>query len=393
MKPARSQSLVPWLLLAVVALIAYGSLYPFNFKRDAIEGGVLEALQQLAWVRAGRGDRVSNVLLYIPLGFCLFLWFDSGKRRWLTALVVTALGACLSLAIEVAQVFISPRVPSLTDLTLNTAGTMAGAAAGFVWRMLSRLIPMHTVGGNRSDRVGVMVILLWLGWRFAPFIPTLDLGKLKMALRPLFDPTIDVTATLGYLACWLVVAQALFVLVSRQGGIEALLVLIAGVLVGRLLLADQVFVPSELLALLLLLPALVVINRLSPGPRRLLLLAGLAAVFIFERLAPFSFAATPGQFDLWPFLSWIDAGFPVDTRGLLALLFFCCALMWLVREAGASLDVAIGTVVGAVFLIELLQLWLPDRTASITDPLLALGLGLALRAIDPATTRQRLSFR
>lgn len=390
MKPARAKSLIPWLLLAVVALIAYGSLYPFNFKRDAIEGGILEALQQLTWVRAGRGDRISNVLLYVPLGFCLFLWLESGRRRWLAALAVVALGASLSLLIEVAQVFISPRVPSLTDLSLNAAGTLAGAAGGFVWRSLSGLIHMPTVGGNRGDRVGVMAILLWLGWRFAPFIPLLDLGKLKMALRPLFDPHIDVAATLGYLTCWLVVAQILFVLVSRQGGIEALLVLIAGVLVGRLLLADQVFVPAELLALLLLLPALVVVNRLSPGPRRLLLLVALGAVFLFDRLAPFSFTAVPGQFDLWPFLGWIDAGFPVDSRALLALLFFCCALIWLLRETGASLDLAIGIVVGAVLFIELLQLWQPGRAASIADPLVALALGLFLRMIDPSSSRRTL---
>ena len=76
------------------------------------------------------------------------------------------------------------------------------------------------------------------------------------AAVPLFAPQFEVAATLGYLACWLVVAQAVLTLASRQGGVEALLGLIAAALVGRLLLAGQVFVPSELLALLLLLPAL-----------------------------------------------------------------------------------------------------------------------------------------
>ena len=75
----HSRSVILWLLLVVLALIVYGSLYPFNFKPDAIEGGVLEALRQLSWARAGRGDRISNVLLYLPLGFCLFLWLE---LRW-----------------------------------------------------------------------------------------------------------------------------------------------------------------------------------------------------------------------------------------------------------------------------------------------------------------------
>lgn len=393
MKPARSKTLIPWLLLIVVALIAYGSLYPFNFKPDTISGGLLAALHELSWARAGRGDRVSNVLLYIPLGFCLFLWFESGRQRLLVALLVVALGASLSLVIEVAQIFISPRVPSLTDLTLNTLGTLAGTAAGFAWRFISRLIPMPTVGGNRDDRSALVVILLWMGWRFAPFVPQISLAKIKLALGPLFAPHFEVAATLGYLACWLVVAQAGLTLASRQGGIETLLGLIAAALVGRLLLAGQVFVPSELLALLLLLPALVVVNRLSALPRRLMMFSAVGAVFLFERLAPFIFTGSPGEFDLWPFLGWIETGMPIDPRGLLAFLFFCCALIWLLKEAGISMDFAVAAVVGGVLVVELLQMWQPHQSASITDPLLALGAGLVLRVLDPAPQRRHLSFK
>ena len=256
MKRAHSKTLVPWLLLIVVALIAYGSLYPFNFKPDAFHGGFVAALRELSWARAGRGDRISNVLLYVPLGYCLFLWFESGQRRLLVALLVVALGASLSLLIESAQIFISPRVPSLTDLSLNTLGTLAGTVAGFAWRSISGLIPMPTAGGNRGDRSALIVILLWMGWRFAPFMPEISLAKIKLALAPLFAPHFEVAATVGYLACWLVVAQAGLTLASRQGGIEALLGLMAAALVGRLLLAGQVFVPSELLAMLLLLRVL-----------------------------------------------------------------------------------------------------------------------------------------
>ena len=81
MTQARARTFIPWLLLAVGALIVYGSLYPFNFKPDAIRGGVLEAVRELSWARAGRGDRIANVLLYLPLGFCLFLWLTTRWRR------------------------------------------------------------------------------------------------------------------------------------------------------------------------------------------------------------------------------------------------------------------------------------------------------------------------
>ena len=111
MASARTpRSLIPWLTAAVIALIAYGSLYPFNFKPDA-QSGLLAALGQLSWARAGRGDRISNVLLYLPLGFCLYLWLNERLVRGAALSVATLLGTLLSLAIEVAQVYVSSRVP------------------------------------------------------------------------------------------------------------------------------------------------------------------------------------------------------------------------------------------------------------------------------------------
>ena len=143
----------------------------------------------------------------------------------------------------------------------------------------------------------------------------------------------------------------------------------------------------------LLLPALVVVNRLSALPRRLMMFSAVGAVFLFERLAPFIFTGSPGEFDLWPFLGWIETGMPIDPRGLLAFLFFCCALIWLLKEAGIPMDFAVAAVVGGVLVVELLQMWQPHQSASITDPLLALGAGLVLRVLDPAPQRRHLSFK
>ena len=88
----HSRSVIPWLLLVVLALIVYGSLYPFDFRPD-IDGGILGALRQLSWQRAGRGDRISNVLLYLPLGFCLFLGLATRLRRRSAALFAMLVGA------------------------------------------------------------------------------------------------------------------------------------------------------------------------------------------------------------------------------------------------------------------------------------------------------------
>jgi VanZ family protein len=371
-RPSGSHT-VFWLLLGVVALIVYGSLYPFNFKPDAIEGGVLQALGHLSWARAGRSDRIANVLLYLPLGFCLFLWLQAHVRRIPALIAATLLGAALSLAIEVSQVYVSIRVPSLMDLMLNTLGAALGAIAGLAWRIgaMWMHLPARVERPSREATAGI-IILAWLLWRFAPFVPHFDLGKLKAALRPLFDPQFDLPLVFAFLTCWIVVVQALTSLVSRARLLESLLVLIAVVMVGRLLVADQAFIASELLALVLLLPMVVVTDRLTPGPRNALLLGSVLIVLLSYRLAPFELTPTASTFDFWPFLVWFHVGIIetlriTDWPSLFGEAFLYGALIWTLRRCGSSIKFACIATLVLVVVTELIQLWLPGQSGSLTE--------------------------
>ncbi len=392
----HQRSLIPWLLIAVVALIVYGSLYPFNFKADAIDGGLFEALEKLSWARAGKSDRIANVLLYLPFGFCAFLWLNHRVGKRASLLVATLMGAVLSLMIEVAQVYVSARVPSLKDLALNTLGASLGAAGGLLWRAVARLMHLPTREELPTrDPGAALVVGMWLIFRSAPFLPQWDLGKLKAALRPLFEPHWDAVAVVIYLICWLVVNQALASLVRRSRRLEALLLVIAAVLAARLVVANQSFVADELLALLLLLPLLVVMHRMTPTVRNALLIIGLAAVLVMEGLAPFDFAGEAKRFDLWPFLVWFDLNpsavlDSVDWTAMLGRLFMFTALLWLLREAEVPINITIGLVTIGVLSLEIAQLWLPNQSGSITDPALALAMGLVMRSLE-GTKKQRFA--
>lgn len=395
---ARTRTLIPWLLLAVTALIVYGSLYPFNFKADAIDGGVLQALSKLSWARAGRSDRIANVLLYLPLGFCAFLWIYPRFNKLAALLLATLGGALLSLMVEVAQVYVSARVPSLKDLALNAFGSALGAAGGLVWRGVARLMHLPTREEIPvRDPGAALLVGVWLLFRAAPFVPQWDLGKLKSSLRPLFDPYWDVTAVFIYLVCWLVVNQALASLVRRSRRLEALLIIIAAVLAARLVVTNQSFVADELLALLLLVPLLVVMHRLTAQIRTLILTLGICAVLIIEALAPFDFASPASAFNFWPFLIWFDPSIApmtaIDWTALLGRLFLFTALLWLLREAHMPINLVIGVVTATALALEIAQLWLPDQGGSITDPALVLGIGLMLRTFDSNKRRRRLGRR
>ncbi len=408
MAVTRTSRLVVWLLLGVVLLIMYGSLYPFHFKANATHGGFWQALDQLSWARAGRGDRISNVLLYLPLGFCLFLSLNRRYRRRISLVLATVLGAILSLAVEIAQIYVSVRVPSLTDLTLNIAGTLLGAAAGIAWGAIASWMPFPVRTERASGDPGAIVVVgLWLAWRLAPFVPHFDLGKLKAALRPLFDPQFDAVTTFSYLAYWLIVSEALSALVRKPHTLEALLMLIASVLVGRLIVANQTFVAAELLALVILLPLLLVTMRLAPQPKRWLLLGLLLIAFAMDRLSPLQFAATAGSLDLWSELAQLGAALrdhtvqtliAIDIVTVFGRLFLFGALLWTIRETGVSMTVAAVAMVTLVVVCGLARIALIEDPGAqvptlLTDTLLALMIAATFHYVHRQRRNRTLLAR
>lgn len=381
MAPSSSR-FAPWLLLIVIALIAYGSLYPFRFEPEAVRGGLLQAVRELTWARAGRADRVSNILLYLPLGFCVVLWLHARLGFLRTSTLAIVLGFCVSFSIEISQAYLSPRVPSLNDLVLNVLGTGLGVLAGTGWSIMSSLLPVPSRSETpQRDPVAVLVVFLWLCWRLAPFKPRLDLGQLKSALQPLFDPQLHLISVAGYLCFWLIVSHALFSVVRRHVHVEALLILIAIVLIGRLLVGHQGFIPSELAALLLVLPGMILLDRFRAGPTQAVLALALTFVLLAERLFPFDFDTSGHAFDFAGPWHWALAGFPLNWLGLLRDLFVLVSLWWLLFRLGVSPIAAGSAIVGLVLAIEIAQMWLPYRRPSINQPLLALGVSWCLATL------------
>jgi glycopeptide antibiotics resistance protein len=348
----RSQFAAPLLLAVFIALILYVSLYPFGF--DAGGPPVIETLRRLTWARASRGDMFNNVLLYVPLGFCLALVLEPRMKRVGAILVAIFAGTLLSLTMEVLQASIAPRVPSLTDLTLNLVGTLAGAVGGSAWQALGPRMTPQAGSAGRSSAVVITIVVLWLLVRLWPLRPDASLAQLKRAVRPLFTPAIEWGELAAFFVGWLVVAQAVFHLARRQRAVDAFLLVIAGALVGRTLVAGHTLVFSELAALALLLPVLVLINRLGERSRSALLAAVVGAWLAVLALWP-AFEAgrqvTAGMPALGQFLS---RGAPPPAE-LAGKGFRYLALAWLLTGVGLQPRVAGGVTVLLVLLLVLLQ--------------------------------------
>jgi glycopeptide antibiotics resistance protein len=349
---SRSHFAAPLLLAVVVALILYVSLYPFRFHAEA--PAVLDTLRELNWARAGRSDMFNNVLLYVPLGFCLVLVAEPRAGRLWGIVLGAVCGALLSLGIEVTQASITPRVPSLTDLSLNAAGALIGAVSGSIWHALgARMTPRGNPIG-RSGAVALAVLVLWLIARLWPLWPDASLRQIKRAVRPLFNPELGWSELAAYFVGWLVVAQAVFHLAKRQRSVDAFLLVIAVVLVGRTLTAGNSLVFAELAAIAVLLPVLVLLSRVEDRGRSALLAAALGTWLAAVALVPALHGSPAVSLEV-PGLGEFLSRNPPPPAQLAGKGFSYVALAWLLTGTGLLPHVAAGVTVLLVLLLCLLQ--------------------------------------
>ena len=137
---------LPLVLWAVAAaFIVYGTTIPFRFVTD--RETVLSHVAHLTpnpFISPDTGGRVSipdvvgNVLLFVPFG-CFGVWARRARQSVIARMVlVTVLGAALSVAVETVQLFTLDRTSSVGDLLANTVGAFAGVVSGTLLRSSAR---------------------------------------------------------------------------------------------------------------------------------------------------------------------------------------------------------------------------------------------------------------
>lgn len=190
---ARTDSHGPlyWKLsCAYLLLLIYGTLFPlsgWDWQR-----GNLHTFISLNWpAHVSRGDVVTNLVVYVPLGLLLALWWRGRFGGGATLALVTLCGTSLSLGLEYLQSYLPQRVSSPLDTALNGTGTFLGAllagyfnAHQFRGGRLHRLRHRWFLPGSIAD-LGLITLGLWALAQLSPWVPSLDLGNLRQGLSPL----------------------------------------------------------------------------------------------------------------------------------------------------------------------------------------------------------------
>jgi VanZ family protein len=367
----------------IVAVILYGSLYPFTVYKP--EGGVgpLKHLLQ-SWAETPGGDFIANIFFYLPLGFFGSHAVAGSSRTLRRILLVTLVGGLLSTAMELAQYYIAERVSAADDVYANLIGTVLGAIVGnfaggdFLW------LPFREIAANR---VPCLLLGLWLAYRLYPYVPAIDLHKYWDALKPVvFHPRPTHYDLFRYTAIWLTVGSLIESVGGRRRGWLLFPLFIAAVLAARAVIIGKTLSAAEIGAAAIafaiwLLLAISVSARIRAIATALLF----SAYIVAERLEPFQFSAYGRAFGWVPFRSFLYGSVEVNITSFLEKAFLYGALIWLLDKSGLRSGASTILVAILLFATSWAEIYLPGRSAEITDALMALLIGVIIAAIKTPT--------
>lgn len=369
----RRDAVAAWIITACV--IAYGSLYPFDFHIPDGGTGAWATLLGRWDERPGRGDFLSNILLYVPFGFFGVL---AGPKAWGAAgraVLASLLGAGLSVCIELTQSFDAGRYTTATDVYANFAGAALGALAGCVGGSALR---RPSLGRLAADPFPVLLLVTWSASRLYPFVPAVDLRKYWHALKPVvLYPEATPYDLYRHTAVWLLVVALVDAVAGRGRRGVIVVAFVGGVLLAKLAVVGKTLGAAEVAGagLTLCLAAFGVHRRAG------VVAALLAVGIVVQRLAPFRFQWPPGRFGLVPFLGFMHGSIEVNVVSFLEKFSLYGGLIWLLAAAGLRVRSATATVAAGLLLAALAQTMLPGRSAEVTDAVLALAAGAVLGSL------------
>jgi VanZ family protein len=315
----------------------------------------------------------------MPVGACAYLTFRLRWGRVLAALGAVLLGTSLSTCIEIAQEFVVSRSSSIYDVYANAAGSAAGVALGAVYLRLSGLLNRR-LKLPRPDRSALILIVFWLGYLFFPFVPVLGVNAIQAKLPHLH--AFAWMTFVGAVLAWFVIGHAL-----RAAGVrKAWIVCLASVLLvpAQLLIHHRQPTLGEFAGGV----AGALLFHFTQDWKNAIRFAAVATTcfLIFSGLQPMELTPEPQAFNWVPFASMLGMDWYQASDILFTKVFFYGAAIWSLRTSGLKLSTAALGMAAVLLLLEIAQIWL-TRTPEITDPLMALLIGIGFDAFDAKPRR------
>ncbi len=379
-----------WLVTVIMlAVILYGSFYPFEFRIPPHGIGPLATFLACWSERPGRGDFIANILLYLPFGFFFVLGFPPGRHTRRALFLAVLAGAVMSLSVELAQYYDAGRVTSFSDFYTNTLGTLLGALAA---RAAGATFRLPYIGEISARPAPILLILAWLAYRMYPYVPTIDLHKYWNALKPIvLTPSLTGYDLFRQTTIWLTVYALIEAVVGRRRSAWLALLFAIVTLCAKVLIISTVLRVAELagagMAFAVWLILLTLPRRLRSG------IVGIAlCIYVVAlRLEPFHFLQFARPFIWIPFHALMYGSLQVDALSFLEKFFLYGSMLFLLGDAFVRrLPVAMSVTV-LLFATSWAETWLPNRSAEITDALMAAMIAVVFALLPTRAESQSVA--
>ena len=153
---ARPPRLTRVLLAYMTLVTAAITLIPFQFRIPS------RLVNPRALLSSDLLDVLTNVVLFVPLGFLAHLSGRRGERR--SPLLAVCFGVVVSVALEAAQTFVPGRYPQIADVATNGFGAWVGAAAAAYLRRRRRLARADDLVEYEFPLMNLVYLLTPLLW-------------------------------------------------------------------------------------------------------------------------------------------------------------------------------------------------------------------------------------
>lgn len=415
----RRQDVVLILLVLWGLFILYGTMLPFDFSAS---GDLIESRLRRLWANPIRGlggswaDVYSNIAFFMPWGFLLANWrVKHHSNFWWVLTLAMVSGACLSGSVELAQLFAPRRSTSFVDLVSNTFGSVVGASIG--WPLARWIWPVVSVRARRflltspMAVCAVVVVVTIVCGGLSPSYDKLGASGFRAALRMArvipfgrsaggLPPADKGCLWVAELLAW-TLAGGVFGLAARESsydGVPAISGL--AVLSACLSLAIeglQLVVPGRDVDLTSVVMATLgsavgatcVIRRSAGDAHRwivpALVIWGAAVALAAWNPPRFTWPRPPllRPEMIVPFWSYFDSRTLEDLTDVVgqAVIFMPLGALLAARSWRQSFLNVAAIGFGFAVILEFGQVFLPDRTADVSDAISAAagaGLGLAL---------------
>ncbi len=369
--------------LTVIILIAYGSLYPFNFDFNRSLPTDFVAWLQNWEQRTIRSDLIANILLFIPFGFlgALNIQQDGRRSPLLSAIWLLLMGIAFALSLQILQFYLPSRVPHAADALVNSIGILLGIslAAYTNSQRIRRLIPQQF---QFHLTPALLVLCLWLGWAFFPYIPVFETKQIGLGIESVYNSQWHWQDWLKFLLFWLMFYLSLSRVMSRDYTVSVLLVLSIFIFAIKLSMFRSQIGWSEITAV----PLALILHRSLSGKLKFTMISLLAAtILLLDFVSPLRWIQDLGsvnQVQWIPFKKFLGGSTWYHLSNLFQYSLLVTSLGYALARWLNSYRSAFVLVMALILALSVLQLFLQGKSPDVTDWILALILMTVLERVD-----------